>query len=101
MVVEVDVGGDTGSEFIDGGEGVPVKVFVLEDGPEALCAGVVVAPAGGSHGADQIDVIAESNDLAVAELAAPVGVDTVLPRTRPNRVVTDWSRASRTNSVRM
>ena len=46
MVVEVDVAGDPGSEFVDGGEGVPVKVFVFEDRPEALGAGMVVALTG-------------------------------------------------------
>jgi hypothetical protein len=41
VVVEVDVAGDAGSEFVDGGEGMPVEVLVLEDRPEALGAGVV------------------------------------------------------------
>ena len=72
VVVEVDVEDDTGSEFVDGGEGVPVEVFVFEDRPEALCAGMVVAAAGGAHGTDQVDVGAEPDDLPVAEMAAPV-----------------------------
>jgi hypothetical protein len=46
VVVEVDVAGGPGSEFVDGGEGVPVKVFVFEDRPEALGAGMVVALTG-------------------------------------------------------
>jgi hypothetical protein len=46
VVVEVDVAGDPGSELVDGGEGVPVKVLVLEDRPEALGAGMVVTLTG-------------------------------------------------------
>jgi len=30
VVVEVNVDGDPGSEFVDGGEGVAVEVFVLK-----------------------------------------------------------------------
>src|ERR1700744_2714948 len=70
VVVEGDVAGDPGSEFVDGGEGVPVEVLVFEDRPEALGAGVVVAAAGGAHGADQAGCRAGLDDLAVAELAA-------------------------------
>jgi len=40
VVVKVDVAGGPGSEFVDGGGGVPVKVFVFEDRPEALGAGI-------------------------------------------------------------
>ena len=67
VVVEVDVFGDPGSEFVDGGEGVAVEVFVFEDRPEALGAGMVVAAAGGPHGTDQVEVVAELHDLVVAE----------------------------------
>jgi hypothetical protein len=42
MVVEVDIGSDPGLEFGEVGEAVAVEVLVLEDGPEALGAGVVV-----------------------------------------------------------
>jgi hypothetical protein len=46
VVVEVDVAGDPGSEFVEGGEGVPVEVLVFEDRPEALGTGMVVALTG-------------------------------------------------------
>jgi len=65
VVVEVDVAGDPGSEFIDGGEGVPVEVLVFEDRPKALGAGMVIATARRPHGANQTDALAELDDLAI------------------------------------
>ena len=46
VVVEVDVAGDPGTQFGHVGEHVSVEVLVLEDRPEALGTGVVVARAG-------------------------------------------------------
>jgi hypothetical protein len=46
VVVEVDVAGDSGSEFVDGGERVPVEVLVFEDRPKALGAGMVITLTG-------------------------------------------------------
>jgi hypothetical protein len=64
VVVEVDVVGNPGPEFVDGGENVPVEVLVLEDGPEALSARMVEAP-GGPHGANQSDGLAEVHDFLI------------------------------------
>jgi hypothetical protein len=38
--------GNAGAKFVHGGEDVSVEVLVLEDRPEALGAGVVVALTG-------------------------------------------------------
>jgi hypothetical protein len=61
VIVEGDVVGDAGSELVDGGEGVPVEVLVLEDRPEALGTGVVETTPGGSHGPNQAHALAEVN----------------------------------------
>ena len=74
MVVEVDVVGDASANFVHGSEDVSVEVLVLEDRPEALGAGVVVTTTRGAHGPNDLDRRAEFGGLAVAELAAAVGV---------------------------
>jgi hypothetical protein len=75
VVVEVDVVVDAVAQLVHGGEGVPVEVLVLEDRPEALRTGVVVATAGGPHGTDDAESGAELLDLVVAELAPAIGME--------------------------
>ena len=74
MVVEGEVVGNTGTQFVHGGKDVSVEVLVLKDRPEALVAGVVVTAARRAHRAGDVELRAQRLGLVVAELTAAVGV---------------------------
>jgi hypothetical protein len=49
VIEDLDVAGDAGAKFAHVGKDVAVDVLVLEDRPEALGAGLVLARAGLTH----------------------------------------------------
>jgi len=74
VVVEGEVVGNIGTQFVHGGKDVSVQVLVLKDRPEALGAGVVVAVARRAHRAGGVERRAQRLGLVVAEFSAAVGV---------------------------
>jgi len=79
VVIEVDVVSDAGSQFVERDEGVAVEILVLEDRPEALGAGVVVARTRLTHRPEDLEPLTERDDLGVVELRSSV-------RVKPNSV---------------
>jgi hypothetical protein len=74
VVVEGEVVLDAGAQFGDGHERVSVEVLVLEDRPEALGARVVVATAGRTHRANDLELGAQPLGRVVTALTAAVRV---------------------------
>lgn len=68
VVVEVEVGSDTGSSFIDRTVGMQVHVFILDRPPEPFREDVVHAPASAVHADLHIFSKDETGEIAAREL---------------------------------
>ena len=74
MVIEVDVTLNPSTQFVHGGQDVPIEVLVLEDGPERFCAGVVVTRTRLTHRSSDAQLCTERDDVVIGELTAAIGV---------------------------